>query len=142
MRKPKIIRSKDLEFVNDFEPPLNIYRGVNSKTVEGSKLTMSYVIIPPGGRNQRHYHVNCDAAGYVFKGRLKMFFGPDHEMEEVIVEQGDFFFYPKGFIHGLINLSDTVPVELVATYCGVGTADESGTIFVEPLWDSRQFNCG
>jgi quercetin dioxygenase-like cupin family protein len=63
-----------------------------------------------------------------------MFLGPDGDMQEVIVEEGDFIFVPKGEIHGLMNLSQTEAAELIATYDQVGTLEESGTVFVEPVW--------
>ena len=135
MRKGTVVRAKDIEFEGGYEVPLRGQDGICSRTVENPRQTVAHVIIPPGGRNQRHYHVNCDAAGYIIKGRVKMFFGPDHEMEELIAEGGDFFYYPQGVIHGLINLSDTEPVELVSTYSGIGGKEEAGTMFVEPPWD-------
>lgn len=97
-------------------------------------MTMAHVVVPPGGRNQRHYHVQTDAGMHILKGRLKMFLGPDHEMEEAIAEVGDFVFVPRGEIHGLVNLSNTESAELVATYNSVGTTQEAQTIFIEPAW--------
>ena len=97
-------------------------------------MMMARVVIPPGGRNQRHYHVETDAGMHILKGRLKMFLGPDHEMREVVAEEGDFVFAPRGEIHGLMNLSNTEPAELVATYNSVGTLEEAQTVFLEPLW--------
>lgn len=132
MKKGKIIYAKDLQLIGGFEPPIRSQRGINAKTVEKPMLTVSHVFIPPGGRNQRHYHINNDAAGYILKGRLKMFFGPDHEIEEYIGEAGDFFYYPRGVIHGLMNISETETAEMIACYGGVGSIEESGTVFVEP----------
>jgi quercetin dioxygenase-like cupin family protein len=43
-------------------------------------------------------------------------------------------FVPAGAIHGLVNLSDTEPVELLATK-NVSLEEEEGTVFVEPRWD-------
>ena len=137
MRQPKIIKWKDKMPDPNYEPPLQPGRGIWSESVENPNLTLSRVVIPPGARNQRHYHVNCDAGMYILRGRLKMFFGPDHEMEEVIVEPGDFAFAPAGVIHGLTNLSDTEPAELVSCYGGVGHQKEAGTIFIEPRWDKK-----
>jgi len=130
-----ILKPENLKNVKDYEPPLNVHRGINSKTVEKTMLTMSHVYIPPAGRNQRHYHVKCDAYHYILKGRLRCFIGPDHEMEEFVVEPGDFVFVPQGVIHGLMNLSNTETAEILGGYCGVGHADEAETVKVEPLWD-------
>ena len=129
----KLIRTKNLRENTTFEPPLVVGFGIESTTVgQPSKMTMQHTDIPPGGRNQRHYHVKCDAGMYVVKGRLLMFFGPDHNQQEVVAEAGDFVFVPQGEIHGLKNLSDTEPAEIVACYGGVGTKEESGTIYMEP----------
>jgi uncharacterized RmlC-like cupin family protein len=134
MKKGKIISAKDAQVNRGFEPPIVSHRGINSQTVESPMLAVSHVFIPPGGRNQRHYHINNDAAGYILKGRLKMFYGPDHEMKEYIGEAGDFFYYPRGVIHGLMNLSDTETAEIIACHGGVSQVDETGTVFVEPPW--------
>jgi uncharacterized RmlC-like cupin family protein len=132
MKQGKIVYAKDLKADGSFEPPIVALRGINSKTVESPMLTVSHVFIPPRGKNQRHYHINNDAAGYILKGRIKMVYGPDHQMEEYIGEAGDFFYYPRGVIHGLENLSDTETAEMIACYGGVGSIGESGTVFVDP----------
>jgi uncharacterized RmlC-like cupin family protein len=109
--------------------------GIDSSTVGNPKMTMQYSVVPPKARNQRHYHVTCDAGMYILKGRLRMFFGPDHAQQEAIAEPGDFVFIPQGEIHGLENLSDTEPAELIACYGGVGSKEEAQVIFMEPRWD-------
>ena len=134
MRKATFVRLKDLELKPSVEVPLQGYKGICADTVENPELTMSHVFIPPGGRNQRHYHVNCDAGMHILKGRLKYFIGPDHEIEEVILEEGDFAFIPKGVIHGFQNLSDTETAEIVAAKPNVRDFDEDGNIFVETPW--------
>ena len=135
MTKIKVIRTKDMMTDLEYEPPLVIGKGIDSDAVgRPIKMTLGHVVIPPGGRNQRHYHVNTDAGQHVLKGRLKMFLGPDHEMKEVIVEAGDFVFVPRGEIHGLINLSDTEPAEIVSSYNSAGGTEEAETVFVESVW--------
>jgi uncharacterized RmlC-like cupin family protein len=104
--------------------------GICSDTVDRPHLKIYHVLIPAGAKNQRHYHINCDAGMHVLKGRLKMTFGPDREMEEVIAEEGDFFFVPAGIIHGLENLSTTEPAEIVADKNNVSTESEEGSIFI------------
>jgi uncharacterized RmlC-like cupin family protein len=131
----KIIRAEKAPIIENYEPPLDIHRGIYLKTVGNTKLTMSHVFIPPSGRNQRHYHVKCDAYHYIYKGRIRCFVGPDHEMEALDAKAGDFVFVPQGVIHGLMNLSDTETAEIVAGYGGVGGSNEAETIKVEPPWD-------
>jgi uncharacterized RmlC-like cupin family protein len=137
MRQAKIIKFKDRMPDPNYEPPLLPGRGIWSESVENPNLTLSRVVIPPGARNQRHYHVNCDAGMYIVKGPLKMFIGPDHEREEFVAETGDFLFAPKGAIHGLANPSETEPAEIVTCYGGVGHQKEAGTVFIEPRWDKK-----
>ncbi len=135
MRKVKVIKSTSLEMEIANAPELRHHMGICSKTVEDPMMTMSHVFIPPDGSDKRHYHVKCDAGMHILKGRLKMFFGPDYEMEEVVVEEGDFVFVPQGVIHGLINLSDSEQAEMVAAKAGVSKVSEEETIYIEPRED-------
>jgi uncharacterized RmlC-like cupin family protein len=135
MTKVRIIRPGDRNVDLKYEPPLSIGKGIESATVGVPiKMSMARVVIPPGGRNQRHYHINTDTGFHLLKGRLKWILGPDHEMEEVIVEAGDFVYVPRGEIHGLINLSNTEPAEAVATANSAGSTEEGGTMYIEPVW--------
>ena len=134
MRKAKVVRGKELEWEPGQEPPLKVKRGITSTSVDDPKLKMYRVVVPAGARNQRHYHVNCDAGMHILKGRFRVFIGPDHEMEETTAEAGDFIFAPAGVIHGFMNLSDTEDAELVATKNSVSEDSQEGTIFVEPSW--------
>ena len=135
MRKAMVVRGEELEWEPGQEPPMMSKKGINSKSVGKPNLKMSRALVPPGARNQRHYHVNCDAGMHILKGRLRVFIGPDYEKEEVTAKEGDFIFVPAGVIHGFMNLSDTEPVELVAAKNNVSNQDEEGTIFFEPRWD-------
>ena len=135
----KIIRTKNIVVDEVFEPGLKIERGIHTGTVENPKMVMGHTIIPPGARNQRHYHVKCDAGMYILKGQLRMFFGPDHNQQEVTVEPGDFVFIPQGETHGLLNLSEKEAAEII--FCIGGSSEdlkhykeESQTIKVEPPW--------
>ncbi len=133
----KIIRTRNLPVDETFEPGLKIERGIHSDTVPDPKMAMGHTVIPPGSRNQRHYHVRCDVGMYILKGRLRMFFGPEFKQEVVVTEPGDFVFIPQGEIHALENLSEKEPAELV--FCIAGCAEdvrlykqEGHTIKVEP----------
>jgi len=130
----KVIKRKSLKDDTVYEPPLNIGFAINSETVEGAPMTMGHTIIPPGGRNQRHYHINTAAGMYIMKGRLRMFIGPNIDIKEVEVEPGDFVYAPRGEIHGLINLSDTESAELIFTYPGASSKNEAGTVYLEKPW--------
>ncbi len=71
---------------------------------------------------------------FLLKGNLKIFFGPDHEMEEILAKEGDFVFAPAGVIHGLMNISSTESAELVTTKNNVSSGKEGETVFMEPPW--------
>ena len=129
-----VVRGKDLSGDAKFEPPYRIDFGICRDTVKDAELSVVRTFIPPGGRNQRHYHINSTAAGYVLKGHIRIFYGPDTDLNEVDCEEGDFFYVPKGEIHGQMNLSNTEPAELIAIQ-NVGSKEETGTIFVERAWD-------
>ena len=136
IRKAVLIRAKDKFIDTEYSPPLMIGRGVWSESVEMPQMTMSRVVIPPGARNRRHFHTHCDAGIHILKGRLKIFFGPDCDATEGLAEAGDFIFVPKGTIHGLMNLSDAEPAEIVSC-CGngVGHPKDAGTVYLEPPLD-------
>ena len=130
-RKAVLVRVKDKFIDTESEPPLRIGRGIGSESVEKPGLTMSLVVIPPGGRNRRQYHVNCDSGIHVLKGRLVVSLGSNIDLKEGIVEEGDFVFIPKGTIHGLMNCSDTEQAEIISCQGGIGHKTEAGTFYVE-----------
>ena len=133
---PKIIKRDTVTPDMRYGPRnLRASYGIDRTTVENPKMTLQVSVIPPAARNQRHYHVTCDAGMYILKGRLRLFFGPEHAQQEAVVEPGDFVFVPQGEMHGLQNLSDTEPAELVACYGGAGSKEEAQAILVEPRWD-------
>ena len=72
---------------------------------------------------------------YVIKGHLRMFAGPDWKMQTYDVGPGDFFYGPRGEIHGLQNLSTTESAEMIAMGNSAGRLEDSGIVFVEPPWE-------
>lgn len=134
----KIIKSKSIDPDLTYEPPLVIGFGVSDKTTGSHQLTMGHTIIPPRGKNPRHFHAACDAAFFIIKGKLKLYFGPDHNIQTAYAEAGDFVWMSQGEIHGLENESDTETAELVFTYPGVGNKEEAITVFVEPKEEPKE----
>jgi len=131
MRKAVLVRSKDKIINSDYEPSFQVGMGICSETVEKSNMIMSNIVIAPGGRNRRQYHVNCDSGVHVLKGRLKVSLGSNIDLKEDIVEEGDFIFIPKGIIHGLMNCSDIEQAEIIYCQGGIGDKNEAGTFYVE-----------
>lgn len=130
----KHIKVKELRSLPKYEPPLDVRIGIDNTLVPNATMMMAHPVIPPGGRNQRHYHKNTAAAMHVLKGRMRVFLGPKNDLKETDVQAGDFIFVPRGEIHGIMNLSKTEPVELIATYNHAGSVEEAGTVFVEDVW--------
>ena len=130
-----IVRGNDITVNQACEPPFSIRFGVENKTVESPRMVMGYTILPPGGRNQRHYFIKCDTAMYIHRGRLRLFFGPEHNQEEVVVDEGDFVHIPKGEIYGLLNLSETETAEFYfALGQDVASVEEAMPVMVDPPW--------
>jgi len=124
----------DSERINQdvtYEPPLVIAFGVDKHSVGSATVTMGRTRIPPGGRNQAHYH-SCEASFFIRKGTLRLFMG--EERKEYTVKENRFVYIPPGIIHGLQNLSPTETAELVFTYGNCPSKDDAGTVFVEKSW--------
>lgn len=131
----KIVRPPQTNQDTQYQPPLSVGWGIDKTTVPNVRNTMAKSIVPPGGRNQRHYHVETDALWYILKGALKIYFGPDHAQQESVAEAGDFVYIPKGEIHGFMNLSTTDTAELIAVYGEVGWKEEAQTVYIEKPWE-------
>ncbi len=126
-----IVDSEGIHKDVTYEPPLVIAFGVDKYSVGSQTVTMGRTMIPPGGRNQAHYHA-CEASFFVRKGSVKLFMG--EERKEYVVTENQFVFVPPGVIHGLQNLSETEAAELIFTYGNCPSKDEAGTVFVEKSW--------
>jgi len=111
--------------------PLITGIGINGETIDNPGFTMGTSIMPPGGWNRRHYHVNADVAMYKIKGHDKMMIGPDHDIQEMDFKAGDFIYIPAGEIHGAVNL-DNEEGFLVFCYPGINTVEEGIKVYVEP----------
>jgi uncharacterized RmlC-like cupin family protein len=122
IREPK----EDLVYAN----PLVTGFGISDHSVENPEMVMGKSVIPPKGRNYRHYHINGDLAMFKIKGRDKLLIGPDHEIEELDFVEGDFVYIPRGEIHGAYNTLDE-PGLLVFCYIGVNNIEELQKIYVE-----------
>jgi len=128
-KRSMIINTEAVDPDTRYEPPLAIAWGVDEATTGTKTITMGRTIIPPGSRNQRHYHTNCDAAFFVRKGAIKVFIG--EEKKEYVVPENHIVFSPAGAIHGLLNMSNTETAELIFTYGNCPSKDMAGTVFIE-----------
>jgi quercetin dioxygenase-like cupin family protein len=127
-----IIRAGDYTADTSYEPPLVIGFGIDSKTVERPPAAMGKTVVPPGARNQAHYHAKSDACLFVIAGSLRFHLGdPSEERDVHVANAGDFVHVPRGEIHGTENVSDTEEAHLVFCYPGVPDKEAAETIFVE-----------
>lgn len=127
-----VIRPAGIDANKAYEPPLMIGFGIDSSTIENPPAAMGKTVIPPGAKNQSHYHEATDACIHIFSGRLRFLFGdPATERREEIAEPGDFIHIPRGEAHGVENMSDTEEVHLVFCYPGVPNSDAAITVMVE-----------
>ncbi|MBT3992248.1 MAG: cupin domain-containing protein [Rhodospirillaceae bacterium] len=122
VREPR----EDLQYA----PSLVTGFGINDETVENAGMVMGTSIMPPGGRNYRHYHVNGDLSMYKIKGRDKLLIGPDDDLQELDFVEGDFVYIPRGEIHGAYNTLDE-PGFLVFCYTGINNVKELQKVYVE-----------
>jgi uncharacterized RmlC-like cupin family protein len=91
---------------------LPYYVGISSQTTGARGLSMSLVVVPPGGRAEPHLHRDYETAIYVLEGRVRTLFGPG--LKQVVdTEPGDFLFIGPNVPHQAINLSDTEPAVAV-----------------------------
>jgi uncharacterized RmlC-like cupin family protein len=91
---------------------LPYFVGISGETAGSTGLSLSLVIVPPGGKAEPHLHRGYETALYVLKGRVKTLYGPGLT-QEVINGPGDFLFIPADVPHQAINLSDTEPAQAI-----------------------------
>ena len=80
--------------------------GVSAEACGSTGLSLAYVVVPPGGVADPHYHDGYETAIYQLSGRVETRYGPDLT-ESVVTEAGDFLFVPPGVPHQPRNLSET-----------------------------------
>ncbi len=134
MSRFAIVDSEKIDKDVTYEPPLVIAFGVDKHNVGSKTMTMGRTRIPPGGRNQAHHHT-CEASFFIRKGTLRLYMG--EERKEYTVTENQFVYIPAGMIHGLRNLSETEPAELIFTYGNCPSKDDAGTVFVEKAWVAK-----
>lgn len=86
--------------------------GVSAEVCGSTGLSLSYIVVPPGGIAEAHSHEGYETAIYQLSGRVETAYGPGLA-ESVVTEAGDFLFIPPGVPHRPRNLSDTEPATAV-----------------------------
>ena len=97
-----------------------------SKALGGAEgIHLAIATIPPGCASSPHYHVNCESAIYVSRGKGRFLTGKRLETS-LDISEGDFIYVPPDSVHQPVNdsLSETMelivarnaPVEIVVEF--------------------------
>ena len=93
---------------------LPYFVGISSDTVGSKGISMSLVVLPPGGSPKPHYHEKYETAIYILKGEVKTLYGNGLK-ESSVTKEGDFVYIPPGLPHQPINLSNTEPAVAIVS---------------------------
>ena len=107
----KVVRADGLE-VEVSSGSMTRLAGV-SKALAGTEgIHLAIATIPPACAASPHYHVNCESAIYVVKGRGRFLSG-EHLQNADEIGPGDFIYVPPNSVHQPINDSTSEPMELI-----------------------------
>jgi uncharacterized RmlC-like cupin family protein len=113
----------------EYEKGLAINFGINEQVCGSKRVCMGRTIIPPHTANERHVHLNAEAAMYIVRGTMVLLLGPEARI--VKCPPGTFVFAPEGVVHGVANPSRTEEVELIFTYGGVPSKEAARIVFID-----------
>ena len=126
---PKSGHYSDVVTDTEYEKGLAINFGINGPVCGSKRIAMGRTIIPPHTANERHVHLNAEAAMFIIKGTMVLLLGPEAKI--VKCPPGSFVFAPDGVIHGVANASRTEEVELVFAYGGVPSKEAANIVFID-----------
>ncbi len=86
--------------------------GVSQGLVGSEGIHLAIATIPPGCASSPHYHVNCESAIYVVRGKGRFIVG-DMLENPLPIGPGDFIYVPPNAVHQPVNDSQTEPLELI-----------------------------
>ncbi len=76
------------------------------------KLSLKKIILKKNKKGGLQYHRKKKECGYIIKGRLKVIFDlGDGILRKRILKKGDVFFFPNGFVHQEIALTECEIIE-------------------------------
>ena len=85
--------------------------GVSQGLTGSTGIHLAIATIPAGCSSTPHYHVNCESAIYVSKGRGRFLVGENLETS-LPIGPGDFLYIPAEAVHQPVNDGDQ-PMELI-----------------------------
>ena len=107
----KVIKSDELE-VEVASGAMTRLAGVSQALVGAEGIHLAVATIPPGCASSPHYHVNCESAIYVLKGKGRFLTGKQLD-NSLAIATGDFIYVPPNSVHQPVNDSLTEPMELI-----------------------------
>ncbi len=110
MAECKVVHANELE-VEIKSGAMTRLAGVSEGLVGSTGIHLAVATIPPGCASSPHYHVNCESAIYVAKGRGRFVIG-DNLDNPLPIAQGDFIYVPAEAVHQPVNDGDE-PLELI-----------------------------
>ena len=108
---------------------LPYFFGVSAETSGARGLSMSLVVIPPGGAAEPHYHRDFETAIYMLEGSVETRYGKGLR-RRVTHRPGDFLFIPPGVPHQPVNLSDREPARAIVARNNPSANEE--VVFYDP----------
>ena len=108
---------------------LPYFFGVSDETSGARGISMSLVVIPPGGAAEPHFHRGFETAIYMLEGSVETRYGKGLR-QRVTHRPGDFLFIPPGVPHQPVNLSDREPARAIVARNNPSTNEE--VVFYDP----------
>lgn len=108
---------------------LPYFFGVSEETSGARGISMSLVVIPPGGAAEPHYHRGFETAIYMLEGSVETRYGKGLR-QRVTHRPGDFLFIPPGVPHQPVNLSDREPARAIVARNHPSTNED--VVFYDP----------
>ncbi|MYC82445.1 MAG: cupin domain-containing protein [Acidobacteria bacterium] len=113
---------------------LPYFFGVSEETSGARGISMSLVVIPPGGAAEPHYHRGFETAIYMLEGSVETRYGKGLR-QRVTHRPGDFLFIPPGVPHQPVNLSEREPARAIVARNNPSTNEE--VVFYDPDSENR-----
>ena len=110
MAECRLIKSDQLE-VEISSGSMTRLAGVSQGLTGSTGIHLAIATIPAGCSSTPHYHVNCESAIYVSKGRGRFLVG-EHLETSLPIGPGDFLYIPAEAVHQPVNDGDQ-PMELI-----------------------------
>ena len=120
MREIKVVHSDGLE-VEIQSGAMTRLAGVSEALTGSTGIHLAVATIPAHCASSPHYHVNCESAIYVLKGKGRFVIG-DNLDTELTIGPGDFIYVPAEAVHQPVNdgsddmeiiVARNTPVEIV-----------------------------